>query len=211
MCLLIGCTREQLEDRKFKKKPLGAEWIIYKGEHGDRLRTQEWIDNNIAKHLDPLTYGWIKVIMTPRKLMQLIGTEAGRNILHPNIWVNALFADYKSINSEGTFYNEKLKTRTACATTIYPNWVITDVRFPNEVRAIKDRGGVVIRVNRPNKAYITSIDNSTNTVLDKYHKTKLLKPHFSEIALDNYKDWDHVVYNNGTIKDLICKIKEIYV
>ena len=26
VCLLIGCTREQLEDREFKEKELGEEW-----------------------------------------------------------------------------------------------------------------------------------------------------------------------------------------
>ena len=29
-CLLIGCTREQLEDREFKEKELGEEWVAYK-------------------------------------------------------------------------------------------------------------------------------------------------------------------------------------
>ena len=31
---------------------------------------------------------------------------------------------------------------------MYPNWIITDVRFPNEADAIKGRGGIIIRVNR---------------------------------------------------------------
>ena len=30
----------------------------------------------------------------------------------------------------------------------YPNWIITDCRFPNEAKAIKDRDGISIRVNR---------------------------------------------------------------
>ena len=33
--------------------------------------------------------------MTYRDLLQKLGTEAMRNGLHENVWVNALFADYK--------------------------------------------------------------------------------------------------------------------
>ncbi len=29
VCILIGCTREQLEDREFKEKELGEEWNKY--------------------------------------------------------------------------------------------------------------------------------------------------------------------------------------
>ena len=36
---------------------------------------------------------------TPRLLLQLLGTDAGRNIVHPNIWVNALMSDYRQIGS----------------------------------------------------------------------------------------------------------------
>src|SRR5690606_7441354 len=35
VCLLIGCTREQLEDREFKEKPLGKEWLVSKNENGN--------------------------------------------------------------------------------------------------------------------------------------------------------------------------------
>ena len=31
----------------------------------------------------------------------------------------------------------------------FPNWIITDVRFHNEVKAIKDRKGILVRVERP--------------------------------------------------------------
>jgi hypothetical protein len=33
--------------------------------------------------------------MTYRELLQKLGTEAMRNGLHENVWVNALYADYK--------------------------------------------------------------------------------------------------------------------
>lgn len=67
--------------------------------------------------------------MTVRRMLQKIGTEAMRNGLQEDVWVNALFyslSDYA--------------TKT---------FVITDVRFPNEAEAIEMRKGFVIRVVRP--------------------------------------------------------------
>jgi dephospho-CoA kinase len=32
VCLLLNCSREELEDREFKERELGKEWWYYKGE-----------------------------------------------------------------------------------------------------------------------------------------------------------------------------------
>lgn len=143
-CIIIGCTREQLEDREFKEKELGEEWSY-----------NEWYNES--------TYSVIK--LTPRKIMQIIGTDFGRQMIHSNIWINSTFNNYK--NSD--------------------NWIITDVRFPNEAKAIKDKKGFLIRINR-----------------DSFKNFK----HLSEIALDNYQ-FDYIIDNNSTIEDLTVKVKEI--
>lgn len=157
-CLLLGCTREQLEDREFKEKELGKEWVVYYNEE-NRLSTIPFIDK----------YGEsFKRTLTPRLLLQLLGTECGRQIIHPNIWCNSLFSNYsKDLN-----------------------WCITDVRFPNEAQAIKDRNGILIRCNRG--------DGNTGN-------------HPSETALDNYNKWDYVLDNNGTIEELIENVKKILI
>ena len=69
----------------------------------------------------------------------------------------------------------------------YPNWVITDMRFPNELEAIKNRDGISIRVNR-------GPQNS--------------KGHESETALDS-SIFDYTIDNNSTIEDLIAQVKTI--
>lgn len=97
--------------------------------------------------------------MTVRELLQRLGTEAIRNNLHENAWVNALFADYNQ----------------------YCNWVVTDVRFPNEAQQIKDNGGVIVRINRTGYGPINN--------------------HPSETALDDW-DFDYYIENNGTLEDL---------
>lgn len=64
---------------------------------------------------------------TPREFMQLMGTEFGRDMIWQPIWVESCLG-----RSRG-----------------YQRVVISDTRFENEVEAIKDRGGFIIRVDRP--------------------------------------------------------------
>lgn len=60
--------------------------------------------------------------------------------------------------------------------------VASDMRFPNEVAAIKMLGGRLWRVVRPDLG--------------------LSGDHESETALDNFQDWDSVLVNKGSIHDL---------
>jgi hypothetical protein len=127
--------------------------------------------------------------MTYREFLQKIGTEALRNGLHENVWINALFADYKA-KTIATGTNEF----NIIEKDELPNWIITDTRFPNEMNAVKERNGIIIKVERSlklRKGY--DIPNETDL-------------HPSETALDNYTDWDYVIDNNGTLEELRAKI-----
>lgn len=109
--------------------------------------------------------------LTPRQIMQRLGTEVGRAV-HPDTWVRYLL-------------DRRL------ARDLFPPAmlaVITDVRFPNECEAIRNLGGIVIRIERPGLAG----DDS----------------HASEKAI-NLLVVDHVVVNDGTIADLHRKVLEV--
>lgn len=70
------------------------------------------------------------------------------------------------------------------------NYCLDDTRFENELKILKSSPyTLAIRVNRSS---LKSVDE-----------------HVSEKALDNYKDWDYVIENNGTLEDLRIKAKEI--
>jgi hypothetical protein len=204
VCLLIGCTREQLEDREFKEKELGEEWwYISKPEIGMLM---PYTEDNWAAHGD---FEENLVMLTPRKLLQLLGTECGREIIHPNIWINALFADYTNIVKNVKSFEEEPDSTKAYEMG-KPKWIITDVRFPNEAQAIKDRGGIVIRVNRP---ILKDLKDDTVTsmayalsVQAKQRKKGIYHP--SETALDDY-EFDHVINNNGSLDELLDKVKQI--
>jgi hypothetical protein len=64
---------------------------------------------------------------TPRYAMQTLGTEWGRNLLHENIWVDMLLS--KADRTDGLV-------------------VIDDVRFPNEIDAIREKGGIIAWLER---------------------------------------------------------------
>ena len=75
--------------------------------------------------------------MTYREFLQKLGTEAMRDGLHTNVWVNALFADYIPHKKEGGFQRSVKDTNGIPYDfeyeVEYPNWIITDMRFPNEL------------------------------------------------------------------------------
>jgi dephospho-CoA kinase len=118
--------------------------------------------------------------MTHREFLQRLGTEAMRNGLHQNTWVNALFADYKIDSSNN-----------------YPNWIITDTRFINEINAVSERNGIKIKIERDlflRKGYV--IPNESDL-------------HSSETSLDMYTNWDYIIYNNGDFDDLKKQVYNI--
>lgn len=103
-----------------------------------------------------------------RKLTQTIGTEWGRHIIDDNIWVNMLAANTEYVQDV----------------------VISDVRFDNEAKWIKNNGGIIIKVTRP--VLKGSKDN-----------------HPSEQGIDE-SYIDHNIINDGTIDSLYNKLDELF-
>ena len=150
--LLTGIPKEKFEDQEFKKTNLGPEWNI---------------------NSNP---------MTVRDLLQLLGTEAMRNGLHTDTWVNALMSEYKTSNGVAT--QEDGEEKGVVADKF---WIITDTRFPNELAAITRENGIAIKVVRDS-------GNQIGTT------------HSSETALDHVENWDYVIENHGTRDELRKKI-----
>lgn len=66
--------------------------------------------------------------VSPRRMMQTLGTEWGRQIINPNMW---LIMAHQRLLSNG------------------PGMVISDVRFENEAAWVRKHGGRIIHVIRP--------------------------------------------------------------
>lgn len=217
LCLMCGCTMEQLEDQEFKKQKMPSEWdkrnlhsILYAEWQGysDEVKARYKTTNGL--HYSAPYY----TSMTYREALQQLGTEALRNNFHENVHVNALFSDYKSQpkcavwelehpNEPAPYYHPhcddcnkqfngfKIQPYCKDCATVdrYPNWIITDPRFPsNEFKAIRERGGIIIRLvnGKPRQS-----------------------DHISETSIDTYTEWDEVIDNSGSLEDLLLQAKRI--
>lgn len=80
---------------------------------------------------------------SPRELAQTLGTEWGREIVHPSLWLKIAQQKWKRIGGTAVV-NTKSDGKIAAMGLIIP-----DVRFPNEAAWIKEAGGILFKVHRP--------------------------------------------------------------
>ena len=205
VAILINCSREDLENEDFKSTPLPEEWWVYK------LSSTEIKPYGFYTGKDKeIADSRFLIKTTPRNLLQIIGTDCLRDKIHPEIWVRSLMSEYKPTRS----YLNVVEELNLPYYEYFPHWVITDVRFPNEVDAIKANDGIVIRVNRKFFTH-TLADGSKVTVERGFltgHEDELFgKESPSETALDDFQDWDYVIDNDGTLEELEEKVRQILI
>jgi hypothetical protein len=127
---------------------------------------------------------------TPREALQKMGTEAGRNVFCSDIWTRAL--------------EQRISAATAVNDLV--NFVITDVRFPNEAKLIRELGGYVVEVTRGTRPEWYDYAESLNEANDWNGKVQVMDRypniHYSEWAWIGSPEITHVIENNGTLKDL---------
>jgi len=128
--------------------------------------------------------------LSPRAIMQLLGTEVGRSI-HTDTWIKHTLDNVLSAaDGEGFVERDDVGRRfnripPTVASTL---WAVTDVRFPNEAEAIRAVGGTVLKVVRPSLGVPTD-------------------EHPSETSVDLVVA-DHTVANDGTLGDLRDRVVE---
>lgn len=182
ICLLTGCTREQLESNDFKDSFMPSMWdkeikeLMNYNSLIDRIaqkpgkrypaaqfaKIDDWESKNTYHeyiYYEKMTY---------RDALQLVGTNALRKMFHDDVWVNATMVEVMA--TRGDRY-------------------VSDVRFPNEVMAIQNVGGTVIKIIRTDLP-------STDT-------------HESETALDNWKFEYTVAVPTGE-EGLFNRLKDLY-
>lgn len=108
------------------------------------------------------------------KLLQYLGTEVYR-AKDPDVWLRAL-------------YHTLLDKRPTVA-------IVTDVRFPNEARLVKEMGGTLIKVERVAKDGTPHRDPNRS------------QTHPSETALDTYTDWDFKFLNVNDSNTLVEQVE----
>jgi hypothetical protein len=157
---------------------------------GRTKEAREW-----RERVDPWWADRLKMPnLTPRWVLQYWGTEVCRRNFHDDIWIASLENKLRSSKDDV---------------------VISDCRFPNEIKSIKNAGGIVIRVVRGPEpewydaaASVNRGPNKNMTWALSKDKLKKLDIHVSETAWIGTK-FDHVLDNNGTIDDLFNQVKTL--
>ena len=206
--ILIGCTIEQLEDRVFKEAPLPG-WNRFKVRVqtvcGDKnfyfsSKNDALNEMQLGGKLFGLNYGLIlEETLSPRQLMQIIGTDSGRDLIHPDIWCKSLFSDFKE-NS---------------------NWIINDLRYStNEASYIREHNGIIIGVKRlfklryPDYAHLEDDRYPYKIPISLVYENPELyeKLTFESEEVMGDLDWaDYVIENNGTLEELYDKVKNLLI
>ena len=134
------------------------------------------------------------MVITPRWVLQNWGTEVCRNGFHDDIWIASL--ENKLRNSQDDV-------------------VISDCRFPNEIQAIKNAGGIVVRVVRGPEPewYDAAVSvnrgpNGNSTWALSGRRLDQLGVHASETSWVGTQ-FDVVLDNNSTLDNLYQQVKRL--
>jgi hypothetical protein len=136
--------------------------------------------------------------LTPRYVLQNIGTEAMRFHFHPDIWLASLEKKISNTNE---------------------NLIIDDCRFANEMASVRKMGGTIIRINGPFKPswYNTAIEEL------QYIKEYGIESGWLSSMAENYPDihisewgwllepYDFEINNDSTIENLHSKIDSLFI
>lgn len=184
--ILLDLDPSELEKEVVKNTPI-CDFITYKISFPNRFKSEEYYHDteSLNQRLEELQssnifYSLKKINITPRELMQYLGTDVIRNI-DPNIWINLL--------------DKTLKKRSQnCGLNII---AITDVRFKNEVDYIRNNNGLIIRVI-DTKNHIDDLHISENELNDNQ---------YFDLTIYNNKE---NVNEFGYFNQLFLNVKHLY-
>lgn len=155
---------------------------------GDTKESREWreiTDDWWSKKLNIPNFN-------PRLALQLIGTNALRNHFNADLWFLTLENRIRKNPNQHV--------------------VISDVRFPNELKFIKDQGGILVKINRgplPVWYETALMANRGNSIAGEIMEKTYPAAHFSEWAWVGAIDYDYELNNNGTLESLKSDVRNI--
>ena len=135
--------------------------------------------------------------LTPRWVLQYWGTEVCRQGFHDDIWIAAL--------------ENRLRQRTG-------HTVISDVRFPNEVTAIRNAGGAIIWIQRGSlpEWYHCALTENTTAWDQQWllqDNNQLMAQQFPSVHQSEWAwvgtSFDALIDNNGSVEDLYTQLKNL--
>ncbi len=201
---LIGSGKDTAADylctvHGFKRMSFGASLkdavsVIFNWDRelleGSTKTSREW-----REQVDPWWANRLEIPhLTPRWVLQQWGTEVARKGFHDEIWVASV--ENKLLNNKDDI-------------------VITDCRFPNEIAAVKNTGGITMRTHRGADPAWLSLAATFNTTEDQAERitAKVLLEEQYAVHASEYSsvglDYDYHLDNNGTIDSLHKQLESI--
>ena len=139
--------------------------VFYVDENKALAECPEWAGFVAGHHEIQDRRGWTAV--TVRRLLQWWGTEYRRN-QDADYWTKAWSRKVEQLDLQQSHV------------------LVDDVRFMNELIAIKVHDGLIVKIERP------GFDGANN--------------HASETSLDDYAGWSQVIVNDGTLDEFKQKV-----
>jgi hypothetical protein len=149
---------------------------------GRTKQAREW-----REQVDPWWSKRLDRAITPRWILQYWGTEVCRRGFHDDIWIASL--------------ENKLRNSS-------DDVVISDCRFPNEIKAIRNQGGIVLRVVRGPEPEWYDLAVESNLGSFDHMKTAYPDVHASETAWVG-TEFDAVLDNNATLDQLYQQVNDL--
>ena len=172
--ILTGLPRENFDNRTLRN-----EFLPCPGLYDPMVVVQNSFKGITFANLHNYTY---------RTFLQRLGTEAMRQRLHQDIWVNALMFEYLPLDPEKRRSVGNVLDYSDYTDYTWPGWVITDLRFNNEAVAVREREGVIIEIVKLNVEHTST--------------------HGSEEGIDH--DYiNYTIQNDGTYEDLFNKLQQL--
>jgi hypothetical protein len=124
-----------------------------------------------------------------RRLLQIRGTEEGRDKYGKDIWIRTIQTWIKLYHDRGV-----------------ERFIITDIRFPNEAEWVHQMGGITFRINAPERNE-QALQQESECDPKKYHA---ISTHASETGLDSYQNFTYMINNDyGQEDQVTIQIEEI--
>ncbi len=156
--------------------------------------TCEFMDNYVkTKGLKVINLQFSSYI---KKYAKEISEWSGEEDSKPRTLLQQLGTDIIRKKIDNNFFINRIIGDIKVYSYYFDFITISDARLPEEMDAIYNEFKNVYRIEikRPN------FNNNLN---------KEEKKHITEIALDNYKDYEYIIDNNGTLEELNIKAKKI--
>lgn len=138
--------------------------------------TETW--HELAKETTIPAWG-----LSPRRMFQLLGTEFGRELIHPDIWIMRAHMEIQDLLGKG-----------------YRRICVSDVRFKNEADMIRKLGGILWYIDRPDAEVVATHKSEDGAVLLRGSAERIIQNDGTLDAL--YKKIDALVYATNQTKEI---------